>query len=110
MRNGACCQSFVKVTAMAVGIGIPPDTSVACFPVCAFQIIPWAVPVPGRSDDKIFVANARLGVPELEVICDIKRHKLQRRDCSASIRPAGEVGERPSGRAVCRRLAAFGLG
>jgi len=110
MRNGAYCQSLVWVAAMAVGIGILPDTSAACFPVCAFQIISWAIPVSGRSGDKIFVTNASLGVPELGVICDIKRHKLQRRDCSASIRSAGEVGEWPSGRAVCRRQSALGDG
>jgi len=110
MGNCAYCQSFVKVTAMAVGIGILSDTSVACFLVCAFQIIPWAVPVLGRSGDRTFVTNARPRVPELEVICDIKRHKLQRRDCSASISPAGEVREWPSGRAVCRRQSALGGG
>ena len=108
MGNGACCQSLVWVAAMAVGIGILPDTSAACFPSCAFQIIPWAVPVPGRSGDKTFVANARLGVPEVEVICDIKRHKLQRRDCSANTSSVREVRERPSGRAVCRRQSALG--
>ena len=110
MGNCAYCQSFVKVTAMAVGIGILPDTSVACFLVRVFQIIPWAVPVSGRSGDRIFVTNARLGVSELGVIYDIKRHKLQRRDCSASICSVWEVRERPSGRAVCRRLVAGASG
>ena len=95
---------------MAVGIGILSDTSVACFLVRVFQIIPWAVPVSGQSGDKTFVTNARLEVPKLGVIYDIKRHKLQRRDCSAGTRSAGEVGERPSGRAVCRRQSALGGG
>jgi len=110
MGNCAYCQSLVWVAAMAVGIGILPDTSAACFLVCAFQIIPWAVLVSGRSGDRTFVTNARPRVPELEVICDIRRHKLQRRDCSASTHSVGEVGERPSGRAVCRRQSALGGG
>jgi len=108
MRNGAYCQSLVWVAAMAVGIGIL--TSAACFPVRIFQIIPWSVPVPGRSGDRTFVPNTLPGVPELGMRYDIKRRKLQRRDCSASTRSAGEVGERPSGRAVCRRQSALGGG